>query len=90
MERMANMRVVIAVLFGAMAVSAGPSFAKTSDTPKTSNESSSSPSCHGYEQSPDGSWKQVPCQEDGFKPLASPAMSTRDPGKINDTGKATR
>jgi hypothetical protein len=61
---MADMRIVIAVLFGAMVVLAGRSFAKTSDVQNTSDEPSSS-ACHAYEQGPDGSWKQLPCQEEG-------------------------
>jgi hypothetical protein len=90
-ERIANMRVAIAVLFSAMAVlavPAGHSFAKTSDVPKTSDELSSSP-CHAYEQSPDGSWKQLPCQEDGLKAQPASKISTRDVGKGTDLGKST-
>jgi hypothetical protein len=81
MERRADMRVAIAVLFIAvLAVPAGRSFAKTSDVPKTTDELSSSP-CHAYEQSPDGSWKQLPCQEDGLKAQPASKISTRDLGK---------
>ena len=92
------MRVAIAVLLGAMvvvAMPAGRSFAKTSEAktsevPKTADEPSSSSPCHAYEQGPDGSWRQVPCQEEGLKPPAAPTVSTRDMGKATDTGKATR
>jgi hypothetical protein len=84
------MRGVIAVVLGATVVVAGPSFAKTSDVPKAADEPSSSSPCHAYEQGPDGSWKQLPCREDGFKPQAAPTVSTRDLGKTTDTGKATR
>jgi hypothetical protein len=90
--RKANMRVAIAVLYSALAVLAVPaerSFAKTSDVPKTSDELSSSP-CHAYEQSPDGSWKQLPCQEDGLKAQPASKVSTRDVGKTTEPGKATR
>jgi hypothetical protein len=90
MERIANMRGVIAVVLGATVVLAGPSFAKTSEVPKAADEPSSSSPCHAYEQGPDGSWKQLPCQEDGLKPQATPTVSTRDLGKAPDTGKATR
>jgi hypothetical protein len=91
--RIANMRGVIAVVLGAMVVltvPAAPSFAKTSDVPKAADESSSSSPCHAYEQGPDGSWKQLPCQEDDLRPQAAPTVSTRDPGKATDTGKAMR
>ena len=89
MERMADMRLVIAVLLGATVVVAGPSFAKTSDVPKTVDEPSSSSPCHAYEQGPDGSWKQLPCQEEGLKPQAAPKISTRD-GKDIGTVKHVR
>ena len=93
MERITDMRVAIAVLLGAMvvvAIPAGRSFAKTSEVPKTADEPSSSSPCHAYEQGPDGSWRQLPCQEEGLKPPAAPTISTRDMGKATDTGKATR
>jgi len=84
------MRVAIAVLFIAvLAVPAERSLAKTSDVPKAADELSS-PACHAYEQSPDGSWKQLPCQEDGLKAQPASKISTRDMGKATDTGKATR
>lgn len=68
------------VFLGAIiASSAGPSLAKTSEAPKAVDETSS-PACHAYEQNPDGSWKQLPCQEEGLKPPAS-RISTRDAGK---------
>jgi hypothetical protein len=71
-----------------VAFGAGPSLAKTSD--KTSDKTSeapkavdetSSPTCHAYEQNPDGSWKQLPCQEEGLKPPPASRISTRDAGK---------
>jgi hypothetical protein len=72
------MRAVTAIFLGAIvALGAGPSLAKTSD--KTSE--ASSPACHAYEQNPDGSWKQLPCQEDGLKPPPLSRISTRDAGK---------
>ena len=86
------MRVAIAVLFSAivvLAVPAGRSIAKTSDVPKAGDELSTSP-CHAYEQGPDGSWKQLPCQEDGLKAQPASKISTRDLGKATDTGKANR
>ena len=87
------MRVIIAlvlVVIVALAVPAGRTFAKTSDVPKAVDEPSSSSPCHAYAQSPDGSWKQLPCQEEGLKPQAAPTISTRDTSKATDTGKATR
>jgi hypothetical protein len=64
-----EMRLKSAILFGsiaAFAVLAAPSFAKNSEAQKTSEPSTStSPSCHNYQQAPDGSWKELPCQEMG-------------------------
>jgi len=75
------MRVVTAIFLAAIvAVSAGPSPAKTSGAPKAVDETSSPP-CHAYEQNPDGSWKQLPCQEEGLKPPPASRISTRDAGK---------
>jgi hypothetical protein len=77
------MRVVTAIFLAAgvaWALDAGPSLAKTSEAPKAVNETSSPP-CHAYEQSPDGSWKELPCQEEGLKPPPASRISTRDAGK---------
>jgi hypothetical protein len=81
------MRVMTATFLAAiaaLAVGAGPSLAKpsdkTADTPKAVDETSSPP-CHAYEQSADGSWKALACQEEGLKPPAAPRISTRDAGK---------
>jgi len=71
-----------------VAFGAGPSLAKISD--KTSDKTSeapkpvdetSQPACHAYEQNPDGSWKQLPCQEDSLKPPPASRISTRDAAK---------
>ena len=87
------MRAVTAILTGIflaamVAFGAGPSLARTSDrtSDKTSEalkavDETSQPACHAYEQKPDGSWKQLPCQEDGLKPPPASRISTRDAGK---------
>lgn len=68
----------------ALTVGAGPSLAKPSDktteAPRAVTETSSPP-CHAYEQSPDGSWKELACQEEGLKPPPASRISTRDAGK---------
>jgi hypothetical protein len=77
------MRIVTAIFLAAMvalAMSAGPSLAKTSEAPKAVGEASSPP-CHAYEQNPDGSWKELPCQEEGLKAPPASRISTRDAGK---------
>jgi hypothetical protein len=82
------MRVVTAIFLAASAawaMGAGPSLAKPSDnkpsdkTPETVSETS--PPCHAYEQSPDGTWKELACQEDGLKRPSASRISTRDAGK---------
>jgi hypothetical protein len=83
------MRVITAIVLGTSVVLAGRSFAKTPDVPQAVAEPSSS-ACHAYEQGPDGSWRQAPCQEQGLKPQPAPTISTRDTGKPTDGGKATR
>jgi hypothetical protein len=63
---------VAAILFGAIiapVILAGPalansSAAKTAEVAKTT-DAASSPPCYSYEQTPDGSWKQITCQEVG-------------------------
>jgi len=58
----------IATLFfvGSIAalVAAAPALAKNSESHKADDKSESS-SCHAYQQAPDGSWTQLPCQESG-------------------------
>jgi hypothetical protein len=85
------MRVLTAIFLAAgvaWALGAGPSLARTSDKPsdKTSEApkavgETSSPPCHAYEQSPDGTWKKLACQEEGQKSPPASRISTRDAGK---------
>ncbi len=73
------MRVVISIFAGAiftLAAGAGPSLAKNSEAPN-GDGGLSSPPCHAYEQNPDGSWKQLSCDEPGLKPEPAPKVSTR-------------
>jgi len=73
------MRSVSAIFLGsiaAVAVLTAPALAKNSQAQKADNESTSS-SCNAYEQNPDGTWTQVPCQEIGSGSKAQPRSSTR-------------
>ena len=59
------MRTASAIFAGSMAALAvltTPVLAKTSDTQKTGDKSAASP-CRAYEQTADGEWKPIPCQE---------------------------
>ena len=48
----------------ALLAAAVPGLAKNAETPKTSEQPASS-SCHSYQQTSDGSWTELPCQELG-------------------------
>jgi hypothetical protein len=45
-------------------VAAAPALAKNSESHRTDDKLEFS-SCHAYQQAPDGSWTQLPCQESG-------------------------
>jgi len=65
------MRIMHAIFFGsvvALAVPATPSLAGNTGAQRTSEQptsTSTSPTCQSYQQTADGSWKQLPCQELG-------------------------
>lgn len=68
------MRIKHAVFVGSMAALASlttPALAKQPDAQKTSEQTTSSP-CSARQGTPDGSWKQIPCQE-----LESPNQAPR-------------
>jgi hypothetical protein len=56
----------------ALAALTAPALAKNSHTQKVddTSASSTSPTCHAYQQAPDGSWTSLPCQENGSAPPA--------------------
>jgi hypothetical protein len=60
------MRIARMILMGSVAalVATAPVLAKKPETQKT-DEKSGSASCHAYQQAPDGSWTELPCQEFG-------------------------
>ncbi|MEA2866128.1 MAG: hypothetical protein QOE39_843 [Bradyrhizobium sp.] len=79
------MRTVSAIFVGsiaALAILTAPVLAKTSDAQQT-DDKATSPSCHSYEQNPDGSWKPLPCQE-----LGSPAQPQRKPATRSVDGSS--
>ena len=67
------MRIASTIFVGsiaALAILTAPALAKDAraqkaDDQSTSSTSSSSPPCHAYQQAPDGSWTQLPCEEVG-------------------------
>lgn len=60
------MRIARMILTGFVAalVMTVPALAKNSELQKT-DEKSTPPSCHAYQQAADGSWTALPCQEFG-------------------------
>jgi hypothetical protein len=79
------MRIVQLIFTGsiaALAVLTAPVLAKNSHTQKVddtsaSSASSTSPTCHAYQQAADGSWTSLPCQENGSAPQAQTQPQTQ-------------
>jgi type II secretory pathway pseudopilin PulG len=62
------MRIAHLIVVGMLAASAAlaaPAQARNSDAQKGEDKATSSSSCSAYQQSPDGSWEQLPCKETG-------------------------
>jgi hypothetical protein len=60
------MRIAKVIFVGSAAalLMSAPVQAKSAHPQKTDDQSTSS-SCHAYQQAPDGTWQQLPCQEAG-------------------------
>jgi hypothetical protein len=56
---------IFAAFLAALIGLAAPVLAKSSETRKTTDDGSTSSSCHAYQQEPDGSWTERPCEEKG-------------------------
>ncbi len=79
------MRIASAIFAGSIAALAAltaPALAKDSNAPKTGDQSAS-PACTSYEQTLDGEWRPVPCQE-----LGSSAQTQHKPA-TGSTDNAT-
>jgi hypothetical protein len=73
------MRLAHAIFLGSIAALitlTAPTLARDSNLPKAS-EAPASVSCHAYQQSPDGTWKQLPCQETGAKAQPQPRSASK-------------
>ena len=73
------MRLAHALFLGSMAALltlAAPTLARNSNQPKTS-EAPASSSCHAYQQAPDGTWTQLPCQAMGSKAQPQPKSASK-------------
>ena len=83
------MRLGQAIFFGAAAALltlAAPTLARNSSANShtaKATEAPASTSCQAYQQAPDGSWTQLPCQETGSKasdqPHATAKSATEEP-----------
>ena len=69
---------IFVATMAALLTAAVPGLAKNADTPKSSEQPASS-SCHSYQQTSDGSWTEVPCQE-----LGAPSPSHKSSPRRTD------
>ncbi|MGJ5179102.1 hypothetical protein ACQR16_12570 [Bradyrhizobium oligotrophicum] len=62
------MRITPVIFVGSLAaivVTAAPAPAKNSQTSKTDEQTTASSPCRAYQQAPDGTWTELPCQGQG-------------------------
>lgn len=76
--RIAN--VIFVGSIAALAAFAAPALARNSDAQKPAEQSTSSP-CNAYQQAPDGTWTQLPCQELGAGNQPKSKSATRGPNQ---------
>jgi len=70
---------IFVATLAALLAAAVPGLARNAETPKAGEQPASS-SCHSYQQTSDGSWTELPCQE-----LGAPAPSRKSaPRKTDD------
>jgi hypothetical protein len=64
-NRMRIANVVFAAVLAALVGLVAPVLARSAETRRTTDDGSASSSCHAYQQEPDGSWTERPCEEKG-------------------------
>jgi hypothetical protein len=64
----------LAALLGMMA----PASAKKAEAQKSTEEKSTSTSCHTYQPAPDGTWTEHPCEEVGSTTQHRPAPKSQE------------
>jgi len=77
------MRLGHAMFLGLMAALlslAAPTLARNSNQQKTSEVPASS-SCRAYQQAADGTWTQLPCQENGFQAGGAAEIGVEERGR---------
>ena len=76
MMRIATM--IFAGSVAALTALATPVLARNSDATKPAEDNASSSSCHAYQMAADGSWTQLPCQEEGATGQPARKSATRN------------
>ena len=77
------MRLGQAIFFGsaaALLTLAAPTLARNSAANSHTTKAAEAPapsSCHAYQQEADGTWKQLPCQEVGSRPIVQPRSAAK-------------
>ncbi|WP_315741135.1 MULTISPECIES: hypothetical protein [unclassified Bradyrhizobium] len=64
----------------ALVATAAPALAKSSQTPKPDDQATSSLPCRAYQQAPDGTWMERPCQGQGASAPARQRAVTNGAG----------
>ena len=64
-------------LIAALLTLAAPTLARSSDHEQKTSEAPTSSPCNAYQQTADGTWTQLPCQEVGSRPAAQPKSASK-------------
>ncbi len=75
---------IIAGSFAALLALALPALARNSEAPKAEDKPAASP-CRAYEQTADGEWKPIPCQEAGSQARTQQGRSSDSSGNADET-----
>jgi len=78
-------RVIFVGSLAALVAMVAPALAKNSQPSRPDDQTSSSSPCRAYQQAPDGSWTELPCQAQGAAPSAPPKQQsvTNTPSNAN-------
>jgi len=79
-------RVIFVGSLAALVAMAAPALAKNSQIPRPDDQTGSSSPCRAYQQAPDGSWTELPCQGQS----AAPSAPAKQRSVTNMPNNATR
>jgi uncharacterized low-complexity protein len=71
-------RVIFACALAALLGVMSPASAKKADAQRSTEEKSTSSSCHSYQQAADGTWTEHPCEEVGGSTERRPLPKTSE------------